>query len=262
MEDKYKYVIDHYKNDYSEDERFTQDRAHSVEYLTTKKYIEKFLKPGDRILEVGAATGAYSLYYAALGYQVDALDLVDSNIDILKSKVTKDMNISPVVGTALDLSRYDDNTFDMTLVLGPLYHLYTDEDRRLAIREAVRVTKPNGYLYFAYLPNDAVFANYVIKKRHLLETDHLCEDNYRLKNVPEEVFSTFYVSEFEKMMEDYPVEFLHDVATDGICYMLKEYVNELSDEEFNVLLDYHYSTCERKDLNGYSSHMLYIGRKK
>lgn len=262
MEDKYKYVINHYKNDYSEDERFTQDRSHLIEYLTTKKYIEKFLKPGDRVLEVGAGTGAYSLYYASLGYQVDALDLVDSNLDVLRSKIKEGMNITPVQGTALDLFMYDDNTFDVTLVLGPLYHLYTEEDKAKAIEEALRVTKTNGYLYVAYLADDAVFVNYMLRKGHLLEKDKICTDGFRMCNKPEEIFSAFYVDEFHDLMNKFDVENVCEVATDGIGPLVKEYVNNLSDEEFKIWLDYHYSTCERKDLMGYSCHVLNISRKR
>ena len=53
-----------YKEICIKDERLTKDKMHKIEFITTTNYIEKYLKPGDRILEIGAGTGAYSLYYA------------------------------------------------------------------------------------------------------------------------------------------------------------------------------------------------------
>lgn len=73
------------------------------------------------------------------------------NLDILKSKITKDMNINAVQGNCVDLNIYDDNTFDITLILGPLYHLYEKKDINQAISEAIRVTKKvERYLLLFY----------------------------------------------------------------------------------------------------------------
>lgn len=83
--DKYNYIKEYYSN-YEEENRFTQDKSHRVEFLTTTKYIEKYLKKGDRILEVGAGTGTYSIRYAKLGYKVDSLELVQANIDVFQKK--------------------------------------------------------------------------------------------------------------------------------------------------------------------------------
>ena len=261
MDRRQEILSEHYGNGTSEDNRFSQDKAHLVEYLTTKKYINKYLKKGNRILEIGAGTGAYSLHYADLGYKVNAIEFVPGNLNKLKSKITKNMDITAEQGDALDLSRFKDNTFDITLVLGPLYHLYTEKDKRKAIEEALRVTKKQGLLYLAYLTNDSVFISYCLKKHHLLDKNTY-DENYRMLDIPEEVFSVLYIEELKKIMNDYNVEYLNNVATDGITSPLREYVNELTDEEFNVWLNYHYSTCEREDLQGYSSHMLYICRKK
>lgn len=137
-------IINNYYNNYDEDLRLIQDKAHSVEYITTTKYIEKYLKEGDRILEVGAGTGRYSINYAKKGYRVDSVELVNKNLEILKSKITKDMKINAVQGNAMNLDMYLDKTFDITLVLGPLYHLYNEEDTKKAISEAIRVTKKGG----------------------------------------------------------------------------------------------------------------------
>ena len=122
--EKIEKILENYYNNYDEDSRLIRDKAHSIEYITTTKYIEKYLKKGDRIIEVGAGTGRYSINYAPKGYQVDSVELISKNLEILKSKITKDMKINAIKGNCMDLSMYEDNTFDITLVLGPMYHLY------------------------------------------------------------------------------------------------------------------------------------------
>ena len=97
MNDVEKILNDYYSN-YDEDSRLVKDKAHHIEYITTTKYIEKYLKDGDRILEVGAGTGRYSINYASKGYMVDSVELLDKNLDILKSKITKGMNINAIKG--------------------------------------------------------------------------------------------------------------------------------------------------------------------
>ena len=133
------YLIDFYNN-YDEDRRLAL-RHGSVEFLTTMHYIEKYIKPGDRVFEAGAGTGRYSHALARQGYTVDALELVEHNIEIFRKNIQADEKITITQGNALDLSAFPDNTYNITLLLGPLYHLYSIEDKRRALREAIRVTK-------------------------------------------------------------------------------------------------------------------------
>ena len=123
----------YYNADYTEDDRLTKDNTHKIEFITTVNYIDKYLKKGDKILEVGAGTGAYSLYYARLGYEVEALELSQDNLNVLNSKITPELKINSVQGNAIDLSMYQDNTFDITLVLGPLYHIFDIKERHKVI---------------------------------------------------------------------------------------------------------------------------------
>ena len=257
------FIKTYYSDTYDEDARFQIDKAHRLEFLTTVRYIDKYLKPNDKILEIGAGTGAYSLHYAKQGYQVEALELVERNIDIFKSKITPDLSANVAQGNALDLSRYADNSFDMTLSLGPLYHLFTNEDRKKAISEALRVTKPGGFLYIAYLTNDSIIANYFLRKKHIDELpSSIANDTYRLADKPDKVFIGYHIDEFEKLVNLPNYEKLHSVATDSIGNLLREFIDELTEEQFKIWVDYHFAVCERPDLQGYSPHILYIGKKK
>lgn len=256
-----KEILDNfYSNICDEDNRLIQDHRHSLEFIITKEYIDKYLKPNDKILELGAATGRYSIYYAERGYDVTAVDYVKHNLDILKSKITDKMNIKAMEGDALDLGIFPDNTFDLTLVFGPLYHLYTDEDINKAISEAIRVTKKNGIIMLAYITSDGTFAHWAVD--HLLEGyPNDFDKNFKIVRYPEGIFAPFYISEFKKIMTKYDVKLLNNVATDGIAYLMDDKINNLTEEEFNVWIKYQLSVCEREDLQGYSCHMLYICKK-
>ena len=65
---------------FNEDSRLNHSKAARVEFLTTVRYIEKYLKKGGKILDIGAGAGEYSLYFARNGYEVSALELTDANI--------------------------------------------------------------------------------------------------------------------------------------------------------------------------------------
>lgn len=162
-----KYLTDYYNN-YDEDGRLTSKYG-QVEFLTTMNYINKFLKKGMRILEVGAGTGRYSLTIAEKGFQVDAIELIQHNIDIFKSKITENCNISIKQGNAMDLSCYGTESFDITLVLGPLYHLFNEKDKEQAISEAIRVTKKDGVIFISYCMNEATVINWGFQKGNIVE---------------------------------------------------------------------------------------------
>ena len=98
-------ILTQYYSNYNEEGRLLS-RHGSVEYLTTMRYIEKYLQPGMRILEVGAATGRYSHTLAQKGFRVDAVELVQHNIEIFKQKTLPGENVTIRQGDARDLSYY------------------------------------------------------------------------------------------------------------------------------------------------------------
>ena len=155
--------LENYYANYDEEGRLLSKHG-QVEYRTTMKYIHEMLERCNRasetavekkILEVGAGTGRYSITLAKEGHEVDALEYTEHNLEIMNGKIAGEglSNIKTHHGTALDLARFGDESFDLTLVLGPMYHLYTKEDKETAMREAIRVTKRGGYIFVAYCMN-------------------------------------------------------------------------------------------------------------
>lgn len=261
--DELKYLTEYYSN-YDEDGRLASKHG-QVEFLTTMKYIDKFLEKGMRVLEVGAGTGRYSLAIAEKGFQVDAIELIQHNIDILKGKIKENYNIDVRQGNAMDLSCYRDETFDITLVLGPLYHLFNDEDKKQAISEAIRVTKKGGTIFVSYCMNDATIIKWGFQKGNILQgiQNGIVDGNtYKCLSNPSLLFEMYRKEEIDKLMKEYHVERLHFVATDLLTNHMQDIIDEMDKKMFEVYLKYHLSICERADLVGITNHSLDIFRKK
>lgn len=162
--------LENYYSNYDEEGRLLSKHG-QVEYLTTMKYIHEMLSASgnNRILEVGAGTGRYSIQLAQEGYLVDALELTTHNLGIMNSKIGGIDNIRTHQGTAMDLSGFEDESFYMTLVLGPMYHMYTKEDKEKVLAEAIRVTKRGGYIFVAYCMNEATIIQFTFKAGKIWE---------------------------------------------------------------------------------------------
>ncbi len=257
--------LESYYNSYNEDGRLLSQHG-QVEYITTQKYIHECL--GDirdgSILEIGAGTGRYSVSLAKEGYAVTAVELIEHNIDILKSKLDGTENITVLQGNAVDLSFLGDNTFDMTLLLGPMYHLYTKEEKLLALSEAVRVTKPKGYILVAYCMNEPTIIQYVFARDNLKKVfdSNMLTDDWHCISEPSEIFELIRTEEIAELDSAVPVDRIKLVAADGATNYMRELVDGMDKETFEKWVEYHLSTCERQDLIGASHHTIDILRKK
>lgn len=232
------------------------------EYLTTMKYIEKYLTPDSRILEIGASTGRYSIALADKGYTVDAVELVPHNISIMKKKVKPNHKINIYEGNACDLGFLTDNTYDIVLLLGPMYHLFTDDDKHKAISEAIRVAKKGAVIYAAYCNNDTCIYKMFYKKMILDYLDKgLIDENYHACSSPNEIFELYRKPDIDALMKGYNVTRLHFVGVDMLSYLYSNRLNKLNKREFNEYMKFLSTICEREDLVGFSIHMLDIFRK-
>lgn len=256
-------ALTQFYSNYDEEGRLLS-RHGSVEYLTTMRYIEKYLRPGMRILEIGAATGRYSHALARMGYRVDAVELVQHNIDIFLEKTQPGEHISIRQGNAKDLSFIPDESYDIVLLLGPMYHLFTVVEQRQALLEAIRVTKTGGILFAAYCGNDATMVQYCFGRGMLREEKYkklVDPVTFKASSDPAELFELYRKEDIDALMADFSTERLHFVGTDMATNYMRPCIDEMDDELFELYLRYHFCICERADMVGVSHHILDVQRK-
>ena len=258
------YLEDYYNN-YDEEGRL-RSRHGQVEYLTTMKYIrESLIGISDpSVLEIGAGTGRYSVTLAKQGYRVTAVELISHNLELLKSKLDGSESITAIRGNALDLSCLPDNAYDLTMLLGPMYHLYTKEDKLQALAEAVRVTKPGGYILVAYCMNEPTVVQYVFGLNHLHEVMdmNLLTPDWHCISEPKELFELVRTEDIAALNAEFPVERIKLIASDGATNYNRSLIDAMDDETFAKWMDFHFSVCERQDLIGASHHTLDILRRR
>ena len=256
-------------NEIDEENRLKSTNARKVEYYTTVRVLERFFFKGIKIFDCGCGVGIYSLKYAKEGADVVALDIVPKHIKRL-SEIASSENIQlrSIVGDARNLCQFPNNEYDMTLCLGPLYHLVSDEDHISCIHECIRITKENGIIAFAYISPYSVFpcvirgdanriSDKLIKKilddKKILSSDELCfwTDNYYYS--PQDI---------ENVLRKFNLEIVDHVATDGQSIAFQSVVNSFDEKAFKLWLDYHWKICRERSILGCSNHGLVIVRKK
>lgn len=256
-------ILSNYYESYNEDQRLCSRRG-QTEFLTTVRYVEKYLRPGMKILEIGAATGRYSHYFARQGYEVDAVELVEHNISIFRKNTQPGERITVTQGNAKDLGCFQRDAYDITLLLGPMYHLFTEEEKLQALGEAIRVTKKGGIVFVAYCMGDASVLLYGFAGGHIHEIMEKCmldPVTFRTFSRPWDLFELHRREDIEALRSHFAVTPLHLLATDGYSNHMRQVLDEMDEDTFRLFLRYHFATCERTDLLGYSNHTLDIFRK-
>ena len=253
-----------YYNKFNEEKRL-DSRHGQVEYRVSMKYIHEYIpkelpKEEVKILDIGAGTGRYSVALAKEGYDVTAVELVKYNLGILKSKGS---NVKAMQGNALNLKKLEDNTFDVTLLFGPMYHLFGQEDKKKALSEARRVTKPGGIVLVAYCMNEYGVLTYAFKEKHIgecMEEARLTEDFHTISG-KENLYDYMRIEDINALLEDSGLERIKIISPDGPANYMRPFLNQLSEEEFEYFVQYQMATCERQDLIGAGAHTLDILKK-
>jgi ubiquinone/menaquinone biosynthesis C-methylase UbiE len=263
-------VIDFYEQ-FDEENRLIMDNARKVEFITTTTILNQYMEPHYKILELGAGTGAYSFYYAERGNDVVATDLVPKHVEIINQKLKEKnngMRLSAEIVNATELNQYKSNSFDVVTCLGPMYHLTDEFDRIKCINEALRVLKPGGILAIAYINKHYIIHGVMANQKKFLTKNFIA--NILSSGVNQEgdkgCFFTvgFFTTpdEIEAFIKKFNVEIIDHAATDGICALLRNQINELESEQYEAWLNYHFMSCRERNMLGISNHGILLCRKK
>lgn len=256
-------IVSSFYSDIDEDSRLSRSRHGQLEYTTTLHYIQRHAEANSRILEVGAGTGRYSIALAKAGHDVTAVELVEHNLDLLQQNGAGLANLHALQGDALDLSRFPDNAFDVTLILGPMYHLYKEKDVHQALDEAIRVTKEGGVILVAFLSVYAILFDNYLNGNLLAGLAENFDAEHRVRHFEEQLFTGYDIAEFEALFTNKAVRNIATVAADTVLELAEDRRDfAMSDEEFAAFTSYHLATCEKRELLGCSSHLLYICQKE
>lgn len=254
-------LLEDYYSHFNEDHRL-QTRHGKVEFITNINYINKYLNDdkSKKILDIGAGTGAYSIYFDNLGYDVTALELVSHNIEVFKSKLS---NVKIHQGNALDLSIFNDDSFDIVLLFGPMYHLLKKEEKLKALNEAKRVCKKDGIIFVSYYMNDYAIITYGFIKNNIEEAikNKQVDENFHMLNKDDDLYSMVRIEDINEFNKTLSLNRIELIASDGAANYIRTPLNKLSEEGFKAFINYHLSTCARSDLLGASSHLLDIIKK-
>lgn len=250
--------IEKHYNKHPEDKRLLR-RHGIVEFETTMHHLHRFLQPGQTLLDIGAGTGRYTSALMAEGYSVKAVELVRRNIEVfLKREPSADV----VQGDARNMPFIPSASADITLLLGPLYHLIGDDEKLKALLEAKRVTKPGGLIFVAYLMNEYSILSYCFDQERIsdLMDSGAVDSNFHIQTPQGELYDYVRIDDIDRLNAKAALQRVTIFSPDGAADYMRTRLNQMSDESFARFIQYQKIISERPDLIGAGSHTVDVLR--
>lgn len=268
MNDDVNDIIEMYDRDsHDEDQRLMR---HQLERDITWRYLEDYLPPHGSILEIGAATGIYTIDLAKRGYGVTAVDFSPELIEKCRIRVVDEgltEKVRLVVADARNLGEMATEGFDAALLMGPLYHLVEKEDRETAISEAYRWLKPGGVIFSSYIPRLGILGDILKVQPQWIENQaevrSILEHGLNPENQRNGEFRGYFtcISEVSQLHESLGFETLVVAGVEPAISSDDESYNRLEGKQRKLWLDLLYEVSSEKSTIGASRHILYIGKK-
>ncbi len=255
---------------YDENPAYEWERLsrHPFEFEINLRFLKRYLRPGERVLDVGGGPGRYSLALAALGCDVTLADLSPENVRFAMAKARElGLPLRAFAADARDLSCVAGETFDHVLCMGPLYHLLEETDRRRAVTACLSVLRPGGTFAAAFIAM-AGGVIYLGREGPELLTGPAeqaqLEAFLRNESWGGQAFTQAYFSSPDAargLMAQFPLETLHFLASEPIVCAFEDKIKAKGPEVVAAWMDLAEQACEQERFLNFTEHYLYIGRR-
>ena len=262
-------IAAYYNNDPEREN--TRLERHQLEYDLTWRYLTQYLPSQGKILEVGAATGRYTVGLAKCGYLITAVDLSERLLEICQKRILEEgfeQQVNFFSGDARDLTHIKETAFDAVLLMGPLYHLVEQADRRAALREAFDHLKKGGILISTFISRFGILGDLMRNLPDWIENQAEVRNILDLGRNPDHIPGSGFRGYFVKISEIAPLhaalglETVTVAAVEPVISADDEAYNRLEGKQRQLWLDLLHEISIEPSLLGASRHILYIGRKK
>jgi len=269
MNDDVSDIAAYYNND-PERERFRLER-HQLEHDLTWRYLDQYLPPHGSILEIGAATGRYTLELAKRGYHITAVDLSAGLLEGCRKSIADaglEEYVRFILADARDLSEVTECKFDAALLMGPLYHLVMEADRKAALQEVSDRLRAGGLLVSAFISRFGVMGDLIKNLSDWIEDQTEVQSFLTRGKRPDEYppggFRGYFakVSEIRPLHEALGFETVALVGVEPGISADDESYNRLEGRQRQLWLNLLYEISAEESILGASRHLLYIGRKR
>lgn len=245
---------------------------HPFEFILTTWMMDKYIRPGDSVLDIGGGPGRYSIYFAKKDCNVTLAELSEGNVRLARQKAAEAcVGLTAHAVNCLELDRLDLGQFDHVFLMGPLYHLLEEADRVRAVETALKHLKPGGKLYvsfillFAGIIYDLQNAGHIIADCANPDAAPLIEAVAAGEDWGGPAFTTAYFYHQRNIlpfMERFGLEKLHLFGQEGI--LSPNYRDILSREpaELEKWIELAKKYLEVPELLSWSEHAMYIGQKR
>lgn len=252
------------------EKEWTRLDRHPLEYEITKKYLDKYITKKSNILDIGGGPGKYSFYLKNKGHSVSILDLSSENINFAKLKA-KEYNLELddyIHGNVLDINFIENESFDIVLCLGPLYHIIDNEKQVKAINECLRVLKSNGIIFISFITKFAQAISLIDKRpEKIIEWrsyfEQVIETGINKGDVDSGFTDSFffYPNEIESFMGNFPLKNLVISGAEGLFAQSEEKLKKLDKKILEEWMDFSYKYASHPSILGSCQHILFIGNK-
>lgn len=237
-------------------------------------WFDRYIQPGERVLDLGGGPGRYSIHLAKRGAEVTLVDLSDGNVELVREKAREEgVMIEARQGDALDAASLPEGPFDHVLCMGPLYHLLAREERLKAIENCLARLRPGGKLYAAFI---SIYSDMIYRLGRLdswpegilgIDGSEAERKYYAALRAGGEyagdAFTRAYFTNPEQILrhfEGFPLRQLHLLGSEGLLAARQGWFT-LNEEQREAWLRLSLDVCEKPEFLSWSEHLLYIGEK-